>query len=68
MDYAKFSIIVWIAATVILAIVSKKPFFKQFGIPQNKIFRMDWRAFLVCMMLLGAAISVGLTFLVKAIS
>jgi len=68
MDYAKFSIIVWIVATIILAIVCKRSFFKQFGIPQHKILRMDWRAYLVCMMMLGGVIAVGLTFFIKSVS
>jgi len=59
MDYAKFAIIAWIVATIILAIVCKRAFFRQFGIPQHKVFRMDWRAYLVCMMMLGAVIAGG---------
>jgi hypothetical protein len=68
MDYAKFAIIFWIIATVIIAIIGKKSFFKIFGRPENKILRIDWRAYLFCAMILGAAVSIGITVLVKSFS
>ncbi len=66
MNYGIFAIILWIIATVIIAIIGKNAFLKTFGIPKNKILKIDWRAYLVCSMMLGAAISVGITFLVKS--
>jgi hypothetical protein len=68
MDYAKFAIIVWILFTIVIAIIAKKPIFKQFGIPQDKWRRMDWRAYLFMAMILGAFISAGITFLLKSVS
>ena len=68
MNYAKFAIIFWIIATVIIAIVGKKPILKQFGIPQSKISGIEWKGYLFCAMIIGAAISVGITFLLKSLS
>jgi len=68
MDYAKFAIIFWIIATVIIAIIGKKPILKQFGIPQNKISGIAWKGYLFCAMIIGAAISVGITFILKSLS
>jgi len=68
MDYAKFAIIFWIIATIIIAIIGKKSFLKLFGLPQNKILRIDLRAYLFCATILGAAISIGITFLIKSFS
>lgn len=68
MDYAKFAIIFWVIATIIIAIVGKKSFFKIFGLPHNKILKVDWRAYLFCAAILGAAISIGITFIIKSLS
>jgi len=68
MDYAKFAIILWIIATIIIAIVGKKAFFKIFGLPKNKILKVDLRAYLFCTGILGAAISLGITFIIKSLS
>jgi hypothetical protein len=68
MDYAKFAIILWIIATIIIAVIGKKSFSKIFGLPQNKALKIDLRAYLFCAAILGAAISVGVTFLVRSIS
>jgi len=68
MDYAKFAIIFWIVATIIIAIAGKKSFLKIFGLPQNKFLKIDWRAYLFCAMILGAAISIGITSLIKSFS
>lgn len=68
MDYAKFAIILWIIATIIIAIVGKKAFFKIFGLPQNKILKVDLRGYLFCSGILGAAISLGITFIIKSLS
>lgn len=68
MDYAKFAIASWIILTIIIAIASKKAIFRQFGIPQNRPRRMDWKGYLFIAMILGACIAVGLTFLVKSLS
>ncbi len=68
MDYAKFAIILWIIATIIIAIIGKESFLKIFGLPKNKFLRIELRAYLFCTMILGAAISIGITFLIKSIS
>jgi hypothetical protein len=68
MDYAKFAIILWIIATFIIAIVGKKAFFKIFGLPQNKVLKVDLRAYLFCAGILGATISLGITFIIKSLS
>lgn len=67
MDYAKFAIILWIIATIIIAIVGKKAFFKIFGLPQNKILKVELRGYLFCAGILGAAISLGITFIIKSL-
>lgn len=67
MDYAKFAIILWIIASVTIAIVGKKSVFRQFGIPQNKIVTLIWFGYLLCVAILGGAISIGITFLMKSI-
>jgi hypothetical protein len=68
MDYAKFAIIFWIIATISIAIVGKEAFFKIFGLPKNKFLKVDWKAYLVTAMALGAVIAMGVTFLVKSLS
>jgi hypothetical protein len=64
MDYAIFAIICWIILTIIVAIVGKKAFFKIFGMPKNKVLKVELRAYLFCSAIIGAAISVGITYLV----
>ena len=66
MDYAKFAIILWIVATTIIAIAGRKAFFKIFGLPKNKVLKVEWRAYLLCAAGLGAAVSIGITFLVES--
>jgi hypothetical protein len=66
MDYAKFAIIFWIIATVIIAIVGKESILKQFGTPQKKLRWASWRAYMVIAMMLGAAVSIGITCLIKS--
>jgi len=68
MDYAKFAIITWLIATIVVAIISKKSIFRQFGYPQNKVVSAIWKAHLLCSMILGAAISIGITFVIKSVS
>ena len=68
MDYAIFAIIFWIIATIIIAIIGRKSFSKIFGLPQNKNLKIDLRGYLFCAAILGAAISIGITFLLKALS
>ena len=68
MDYPKFAVIIWMIATVIIAILSKKAMFKTFGIPQNKYLKADWRAYLICCALLAAFVAIGLTAIVKAMA
>ena len=68
MDYAKFAIITWIIATIVIAIIAKKSIFRQFGFPQNKVVSAIWRVHLFISMILGAAISIGLTSLIKLFS
>jgi len=65
MDHAKFAIILWIIATIIVAIVGRKAFFKIFGLPKNKVLKVDVRAYLLCAALLGAAISLVIMFFIK---
>jgi hypothetical protein len=68
MDYAILAIMLWIIFTVVLVIVSRRSMFKQFGKSQKTILWGGWRIYLFCMMILGAALSFGITFLVKSIS
>lgn len=68
MDYVKFAIIFWIIAIIAVAIIGKKAFLKIFGLPQNKFVKIEWRAYLFCAMILGAAISIGITALIKSFS
>jgi hypothetical protein len=68
MDYPKFAIITFIIATTVIAIIGKKSVFRQFGYPQNKVVSAIWRAHLAISMVLGAAISIGITILVKSFS
>lgn len=68
MDYAKFAIIFWIIATVIIAIVSKRSIFKQFEIPQNKLQWAGWKVVLFCSIALGAVVSIGIIFIIKSFS
>ena len=67
MDYSTFAIITFIIATTIIAIRGKEPVFRQLGYPQNKVVSAIWRAHLAISMVLGAAISIGLTFLIKLV-
>jgi hypothetical protein len=66
MNYAIFAIVSWVVATILIAILSRKSLLKVFGMPKNKFLKADWRGYLVTAMLLGAAISMGLTYLVKS--
>jgi hypothetical protein len=66
MDYAKFAIILWIIATVTIAIVGKKSIFKQFRIAPNQLRWAGWKLVLICAMTIGAAISIGMTLLIKS--
>jgi hypothetical protein len=68
MDYPKFAILTWIIATVVIAIFCRKAFFKIFGMPKNKYLKVEWRAFLFTAALLGAVVSIGITFLVRSFS
>ena len=68
MEYAKFALIFWIIATIIIAIIGKKSIDKQFGMTKNKGLSFYWRAYLFCSMALGAVISIGITFLIKSLS
>jgi hypothetical protein len=68
MDYAKFAIIFWIIATIIIAIVGKRSIFKQFGIRQNQLRWAGWKMVLFCAMAIGAVISIGITFIIKSLS
>jgi len=66
MNYAIFAIVLWIIATVTIAIVGKRSILKQFGKPQKKLRWVSWRAYLFIAMMLGAAVSIGVTCLVKS--
>jgi hypothetical protein len=68
MDYAKFAILLWIIFTVLLVTVSRRSMFKQFGANQKPILWGGWRIYLFCMMMLGAALSIGITFLIKSLA
>ena len=68
MDYAIFTIITFIIATIAIAIIAKKSVFRQFGYPQNKVVSAIWRAHLFISMILGAVVSIGLTFIIKSLS
>jgi hypothetical protein len=68
MNYATFAIVLWIIATVIIAIIGKRSFSKIFGLPKNKVLKIELRGYLFCAMILGAAISMGVTFFIRAIS
>jgi len=68
MDYARFAIIVWIIATIFIAIVGRKPFSKIFGMPQNKVLKIELRAYLSCSMMLGGAVSMVITSVIRAFS
>ena len=68
MDYAKFAISLWIVATIATVILGKKSFFKVLEVTQNKFVKVDWRAYLLCAAGIGAAVSIGITFLVKSFS
>jgi len=68
MDYAKITIITFMIATTVIAIIGKKSVFRQFGYPQNKVVSAIWRAHLFISMILGAAISIGITFIIKSLS
>jgi hypothetical protein len=64
MDYATFAIICWIITTIIVAIVGKKAFFKIFGMPHNKVLKVELRGYLFCSAIVGAAISIGITYFI----
>jgi|HubBroStandDraft_1064217.scaffolds.fasta_scaffold57751_3 hypothetical protein len=66
MDYAKFAIVSWIIATILIAILGRKSLLKVFGLPKNRFLKADWRGYLVTAMVLGAAISIGITCLIKS--
>jgi hypothetical protein len=66
MDYAKFAIVFWIIATILIAILGKKSLLEVFGMPKNRFLKADWRGYLVTAMVLGAAISIGITCLIKS--
>jgi hypothetical protein len=66
MNYVIFAIVSWVIATILIAIVGRKSLLKVFGMPKNKFLKADWRGYLVTAMLLGAAISIGITCLMKA--
>jgi TRAP-type mannitol/chloroaromatic compound transport system permease small subunit len=66
MNYAIFAIVSWVIATILIAIVGKKSLLKVFGMPKNKFLKADWRGYLVTAMFLGAAISIGITYLIKS--
>jgi hypothetical protein len=66
MNYAIFAIVSWVVATVTIAIVGKRSILKQFGKPQKKLRWVSWRAYLFIAMMLGAAVSIGITCLVKS--
>jgi hypothetical protein len=66
MNYAIFAIVLWIIATVTIAIVGKKSILEQFGTPQKKLRWVSWRAYLFIAMMLGAAVSIGITYLIKS--
>ena len=68
MDYAKLAIIIWIISSLVIGILSRKTFFKIFEISQNKYVKVEWRGYLFCVMILGAAAAVGITLIVKAFS
>jgi hypothetical protein len=65
MNYAIFAIVSWVVATILIAVVGRKSLLKVFGMPKNRFLKADWRGYLVTAMLLGAAVSVGITCLVK---
>jgi hypothetical protein len=67
MDYAILAIILWIVATVIIAIVGRNAFFKIFGMPKNKVVKVEWRVYLFTTAGLGAALSLVITFFIKAV-
>lgn len=66
MDYTTFAIILWIIATVIIAIVGRKTFFRIFGMPGNKVVKVEWRAYLFCSAVVGAVVSVAITCLIRS--
>ena len=68
MDYAKFAILCWIIVTIVIAIAGKTSLLKVFGLPKNKFLKADWRGYLFTAAVLGAAISIGLTCLIKSFS
>jgi hypothetical protein len=66
MNYAIFAIVSWVIATILIAILGRKSLLKVFGMPKNKFLKADWRGYLVTAMLLGAGISIGITYLIKS--
>jgi uncharacterized membrane protein YeaQ/YmgE (transglycosylase-associated protein family) len=66
MDYAKFAIILWIAVTIILAFLGRKSIFRQFGMRQTKPVAPVWLMYLFCTAIIGAVVSIGVTFLIKS--
>ena len=65
MNYAIFAIVCWVVATILIAIVGRKGLLKLFGMPNNKYVKANWRGYLFTAMILGAAISFGMTGLIK---
>lgn len=69
MDYAKLAIVIWIVASVIIAILGRKSAFKQFGKAANKITSpIWWRAYFFCCAGIGGVIAVGLTYLIRGLA
>jgi hypothetical protein len=66
MNYAIFAIVSWVIVTILIAIVGKKSLLKVFGMPKNRFLKADWRGYLVTAMIFGAAISIGITCLIKS--
>jgi len=65
MDYPIFAIL-WVIATLLIVLVGRKSIFKIFGMPPSKSVSAIWRMYLFCCMIIGAAISIGITFIIKA--
>jgi hypothetical protein len=69
MDYAKIAIIIWIIASIIIAILGKGTAFTQFGKAERKITSpIWWRAYFFCCAILGGVIAIGLTYLIRSLA
>ena len=66
MNYVIFAFVSWVVATILIAIVGKKSLLTVFGRPKTKFLKADWRGYLFTAMVLGAAISIGITCLIKS--